>query len=151
MRDYLLVSWPLIGSWRDPYQDLFDGFRAEGRRFAEALREKRLAEEQDRAEWIDSVRRRLGLVAAVHRCRVRQCRCGEWKWDCLRPRCWSGDHCGSHGNALASALAHARAFLPEPPGREEELPGELAWDGYVVLLDRAGARLNPAGRARGRE
>ena len=30
--------------------------------------ERRAAEERDRREWIEGVRRRLGLVAEVHRC-----------------------------------------------------------------------------------
>lgn len=151
MRDYLLVSWPLIGSWRDPYQDLFDGFRAEGRRFAEALREKRLAEEQDRREWIEGIRRRLGLVAEVHRCHVEQSACGpQWAWSCARSDCGEFRvYRPTQAAAFAEALAHARSFVPQPP--EPEPFTGLTWDGYVVLLDRAGARLNPAGRGRSRE
>jgi hypothetical protein len=91
----------------------------------------RLAEDRDRREWTEDIRRRLGLVAEVHRCRVSQCWCCAWNWDCLRPGCWSGEHCGSQGNALASALAHARSSIPEPP--EQEPWSELNWTAYEEL------------------
>jgi hypothetical protein len=109
-----------------PYSPLRNWFCA-----GPSIAEQRAAEERDRREWTESVRRRLGLVAEVHRCRVSQCWCCAWNWDCLRPGCWSGEHCGSQGNALASALAHARSFIPEP--LEEEPWSELDWTAYEEL------------------
>lgn len=82
--------------------------------------ERRAAEERDRREWIEGVRRRLGLVAEVHRCRVAQSTCGpEWAWSCLRADCreWRVYY-PSQPEAFASALAHARSFVPQPPESE---------------------------------
>lgn len=72
-------------------------------------------------EWIEGVRRRLGLVAEVHRCRVYEPNPGDdWAWTCLRADCASSRYgYPSQSAALARALAHARAFIPEPP---EEAP-----------------------------
>jgi hypothetical protein len=73
------------------------------------------------------VKRRLGLVAEVHRCFVYGDDQGHgWAWMCLRPCCdRSGWGYRSQPASLAKALAHARAFVPETP--EEEPLTELQW------------------------
>lgn len=78
---------------------------------------RRDAEDRDRREWIEGVRRRLGLVAEVHRCHVERSTCGpEWAWSCLRADCDAFRvYYPAQPEALAGALAHARAFVPEPP------------------------------------
>jgi hypothetical protein len=88
----------------------------------EFVARRRELERLARREWIEDVRRRLGLVTEVHRSWVWWSP-GEqdsWTWWCYRK------HCPGHGGgypsqqaAFADALAHARAFAPEPP---EEAP-----------------------------
>jgi len=96
--------------------------------------EKRAAGERDRREWAEGIRRRLGLVAEVHRCQVF--RGTEWLWSCLRHGCnAAGYSCPSQAYAFAKALAHARSFLPEPP--EEEPLTELQWALYVAFSEDA--------------
>lgn len=69
--------------------------------------------------WLEGVRRRLGLVAEVHRGWVWQS-VGLWHWWCLRDSCGRAHHnLPSQPDAFAAALAHARSFMPEPP---EEAP-----------------------------
>lgn len=97
--------------------------------------ERRLAEEQDRREWLEDIRRRLGLVAEVHRCRVWKRGEGDWAARCLRPGCLAGVGLGwapSQQYALGDALAHAGAFLPLPV--DDEPVTELDWEGYVPLV-----------------
>lgn len=121
-----------LGEWR------FGPFRSGGMQAAAQAELRRLAEVRDRAEWIDGIRRRLGLVAEVHRCRVWKRGEEDWARRCLRPGCPAGQPLGwapSQEYALGDALAHAGAFLPLPP---EEEPGTgLDWDGHVPLLDGA--------------
>jgi hypothetical protein len=82
--------------------------------------EKRAAEERDRREWVDGIRRRLGLVAGVHRCRVWRCGEADWGWFCLRKTCGEVGHfLPSQEAAAIAAQQHTRAFVPEPP---EETP-----------------------------
>lgn len=89
----------------------------------EQAREQYEAEERDRREWLEGVRRRLGLVAEVHRCHVWRGLWG-WMWFCRRPGCNRVWHdCPSQPDAFAAASAHARSFIPEPP--EQEPPTEL--------------------------
>jgi hypothetical protein len=80
--------------------------------------EKRAADERDRREWTESIRRRLGLVAEVHRCRAWHTTDG-WLWWCLRPGCPSSGGFGraklSFDGASRQAFAHARSFVPQPP------------------------------------
>jgi hypothetical protein len=94
-----------------------------------------LTEEQGRREWLEGVRRRLGLVTEVHRCYVYDDDEGDgWAWFCRRRGCPGRGLFGrSHREAFAEALAHARSFVPEP--LEEGSAGELEWDRYVPLLD----------------
>lgn len=94
------------------------------------------AGEQDRREWIEGIRRRLGLVAEIHRVRVWKRGDGDWAGMCLRPGCPAGRPLGwapSQQYALGDALAHAWHFMPLPPEEEEPPPG-LDWDGYVPLV-----------------
>lgn len=96
-----------------------DFYRAYGVR---RLSEQAALEELDRREWIDGVRRRLRLVAEVHRCRVWKRGEGDWAARCLRPGCPVGAGVGwapSQQYALGDALAHAGAFLPLPPKEAE--------------------------------
>lgn len=87
------------------------------------MQERRGAEERDRREWTEGIRRRLGLVAEVHRCEIRYAGDGWWRWLCLRPACPCGGFArrgpGAFAQALAEALEHARRFVPQPP---EETP-----------------------------
>jgi hypothetical protein len=128
----VLAEWPVPPAW---------AFREE---FPVVVR--RAAEEQDRRELIEAVRRRLGLVAEVHRCRVWKRGEGDWARRCLRLGCPAGQPLGwapSQEYALGDALAHAGAFLPLPP---EEEPGTgLDWDGYVPLLDALPWRVTGGG------
>jgi hypothetical protein len=80
----------------------------------------RLAEERDRREWVEGVRRRLGLVAEVHRPRIRRTSPWSWGWHCQRAGCTEAEvGCMYLKEAFGDALAHALAFVPEPP---EETP-----------------------------
>jgi hypothetical protein len=95
---------------------------AEERRRREAAAAKRhRAEEQDRREWIDGIRRRLGLVAEVHECDVWQIGERWWAWKCLRRGCWDADWQRTSNSeptraaVRAKASAHSRRFLPSPP------------------------------------
>ena len=115
-----------LGEWR------FGPFRFAGMQAAAQAELRRLAEVQDRAEWIEGVRRRLGLVAEVHRCWVWWGVEGTlWTWWCYRLRCPARGGEPSQPEAFAAALAHVRSFIPEPP--EEELSGELDWEAYKAL------------------
>lgn len=83
------------------------------------------AEEQDRRDWIEGIRRRLGLVSEVHEYYVRQIGVDYWAWRCLRhgcrenglmPGCWQ---CGPSKAAVAKkARAHVQRFVPAPLERE---------------------------------
>ncbi len=93
--------------------------------------EKRAAEERDRREWLEGIRRRLGLVAEVHRCQVHRGN-PEWIWSCLRDGCHAaGYFCPSQADAFGRASAHALSFAPEPP--EGEPFGGLDWAAYEAL------------------
>jgi hypothetical protein len=104
--------------------------------------ERRAAEERDRREWTEGVRRRLGLVTEVHRCWVYGTETGDmWAWICQRPECGISNYgYGSQRAALAKALAHARLFIPQPP--EPEPWTELD----VLAFEAIGARVLPAGK-----
>jgi hypothetical protein len=83
--------------------------------------ERSRAEAQDRREWIDGIRRRLGLVAEVHECRTWQIGERWWAWACLRPACRDADwqHTANseptRAGVIAKASAHRRRFLPPVP------------------------------------
>jgi hypothetical protein len=97
----------------------FGPFRYEAMQAMAQAELSRLAEERDCREWIEGIRRRLGLVTEVHRCHVFRGN-PEWIWSCLRDGCYAaGYFCLSQADAFAGALAHARAFVPGPP---EEIP-----------------------------
>ena len=119
--------------WRRPSNQEWAETKAWTRQFMANRRElERIA----RREWIDGVRRRLGLVTEVHRCRVRKVRPWYWSWRCQRPDCTEAAvGCASQGEAIAEALAHARAFIPEPP---EDAPvtelDVLAFDAFWALM-----------------
>jgi hypothetical protein len=116
---------------QDPRPIYFSPFRnlLAGREGSEA--EKRAAGEQDRREWTEGIRRRLGLVAEVHRCRVFRGDLG-WLWSCLRPGCPSaGYSCPSQEYAFAKARAHARSFMPDAP--EDEAIAGMDWPAYMAL------------------
>lgn len=95
------------------------------------------AEAEDRRAWIGQVKRRLGLVDEVHRCRVY----GDdenigWAWSCRRWECRKGGHGYSRQeHAFRDAFAHARAYLPGPP--EEQPVTELD----LAAFDAAWARM----------
>jgi hypothetical protein len=100
---------------------------AEERRRLEAAAAKRHRdEEQDRREWIDGIRRRLGLVAEVHECHVWQIGERWWAWKCQRRGCWDADWQRTSNSeptraaVSAKASAHSRRFLPPAP---EVAPG----------------------------
>jgi hypothetical protein len=117
----VLAEWPV-----PPLSIFREGFPVE----------RRAAEERDRREWAEGVRRRLRLVAEVHRCRVWKRGEGDWAARCLRPGCPAGAGVGwapSQQYALGDALAHAGAFLPLPA--DDEPSAGLDWAGYVPLLD----------------
>lgn len=131
--DMVLPKWP------DPDPRPFPLFRDRIPR--------RTAEEQDRREWLEGVRRRLGLVAEVHRCDVFKAGVfnPRWVWCCERDDCSAMElHCPSWAEALAAALAHARAFVPEPPEPEpwtelDVLAFEAAWDAVQAEQERFAA------------
>jgi hypothetical protein len=112
---YRVVDMP-PGEWR------FGPFRG---RVPDSAEARRLAEEQDRREWIEGIRRRLGLVAEVHRCRVYDDDENTgWAWWCWRPGCAGGGYgYSTQARALAKADAHTRSFMPESP--EETAVAEL--------------------------
>ena len=114
------------------FRDLLVRYRVIGR--AEA---RRLAEEQERREWAEGIRRRLGLVAEVHRCQVW--RCGwEWAWLCAREGC-PVTRAGypSQPAAFKDALTHARAFVPDGRGPLTD----LEWALYAAACEDAVRRL----------
>ena len=104
------------------------------RRDAEAAKRRR-AEEQDRREWIDGIRRRLGLVAEVHEYRFWEIGERWWAWECLHRGCYDSDwQRTSSSNSertraavVAKASAHRRRFMPPPaqpvPGAGLDLTG----------------------------
>jgi hypothetical protein len=106
------------------------------------LARERAAEERERAEWTEGIRRRLGLVAEVHRCWVWRGSDRWWKWWCQREGCYGGEGplYGSQPDALGDALAHARSFVPQPP--EPEPFTELD----ELAFEAIGARILPAGK-----
>ena len=103
-------------------------------RMLEALRreqaERKLrhlaAEARDRRDWIEGIRRRLGLVSEVHEVKWWQAGEDYWLWACQRPGCpyanWrpSGQAAASMGRARTEASKHRRKFLPPSP---EPMPG----------------------------
>jgi hypothetical protein len=121
--------------WLEEYARLGYTTRREFRRLLRAHRhrleveaaERRDAEEKDRCEWIEGIRRRLGLVSEVHEWYVRQIGESYWAWACSRPGCRDGGpdlrpwNCG-HSKAAVTRKAreHARRFLPGAP---ETVPG----------------------------
>jgi hypothetical protein len=114
---------------RDELKRAVLAYIAEERRRREAEAEKRRrAEEQDRREWIDGIRRRLGLVAEVHDYRVWQIGERWWAWECLYRGCWNSDWQRTSASnseptraaAVATASAHRRKFMPPAP---EPVPG----------------------------
>lgn len=126
--DMVLPRWPDPA----PFSLLRDRIPREPSR-----EQQRLAEERDRREWIEGIRRRLGLVTEVHRCHVERSTCGpQWGWSCLRPDCgeWRV-YRPTQAQAFAEALAHARSFIPKPPG--EEPLSELDWAVYRALSREA--------------
>jgi len=134
------VTWPDAPQWT-PFRDRIPR--------VPRLEQQRLAEQQDRRGWLEGVRRRLGLVAEVHRCRVWKH--GEWwRWWCLRPACPCGGFArrgpGAFTQAVTEALEHARRFVPGPP--EETMFAELdllafeaAWDAVRDQRERMAAAL----------
>jgi hypothetical protein len=117
--------------WRTPSNQEW----AEGKAWVRGFMAKRRElETLARREWINEVRRRLGLVAEVHRCQVFRGK--EWLWSCLRHGCnAAGYSCPSQADAFAKAFAHARRFVPQPP--EEEPLTELQWALYVAFSEDA--------------
>lgn len=82
---------------------------------------RRAVEARDRAEWIEGIRRRLGLVSEVHEYRTWQVGAEYWAWTCLRPGCVYGEGRGrvnaeqAKGRVVSRAAAHRRKYLPLPP------------------------------------
>jgi hypothetical protein len=124
----ILVYDMVLPKWPDPppHSPLLNLFRQPG----PSLAEQREAEERDRREWIEGIRRRLGLVTEVHRCCVWES-VGLWHWWCLRGSCGGAKHNMPWADAFAGALAHARSFVPQPP--EPEPFPELTWEAYMAL------------------
>lgn len=129
---------PSNGEWAES--------KAWARQFVAQRRElERLA----RREWIEDVRRRLGLVTEVHRCWVwwSPSEQGKWMWWCYRKHCLGhGVGYPSHQAAFTDALAHARAFVPEPPGEApvtelDALAFDAFWAGMRAEQDAFAARL----------
>ena len=124
----------------------FGPLRAEAMQAAAQAEVRRLAEVQDRAEWIEGIRRRLGLVVEVHRCWVWQS-VGLWHWWCLRDSCGGAHHnLPSQPEAFADAFAHTRSFVPQPPEPEpwselDVLAFEAAWDAMQDQQARFAAAL----------
>jgi len=142
-------EWPPSASApfsRIPSNQEWAETKAWARQFTANRRElERLA----RREWIEEVRRRLGLVVEVHRCRVWKRGEGDWAARCLRPGCPAGSGVGwapSQQYALGDALAHAGAFLPLPPEEApvtelDALAFEAAWARMRAEQDAFAARL----------
>jgi hypothetical protein len=88
--------------------------------------ERSRAEAQDRREWINGIRRRLGLVTEVHEYRIWQVGERWWAWACLHPGCRDADwqHTSNseptRAAVIARASAHRRRFVPPAP---EPAPG----------------------------
>jgi len=105
------------------------------------------AEERDRYEWTEGIRRRLGLVTEVHRCQVYGAGGGMWAWMCQRSDCDLSDYgYRSQPEALARALSHARSYVPQPPKPEawtelDLLAFEAAWDAVRDQQERIAAAL----------
>lgn len=94
------------------------------RREQAARTERQRAEEaRDRAEWIEGIRRRLGLVSEVHECRTWQVGEDYWMWACERPGCPYGKRgvaVPSKRRAGTEASEHSRRYLPS---QAEAAPG----------------------------
>jgi hypothetical protein len=122
---------------------------AEGKAWArQFVAKRRELERLARREWIEGVRRRLGLVAEVHRCFVYGHPGGHyWAWSCQRGDCLlSGYGYLTQPPAFAKALAHARAFVPEPveeaPVTELDLLAyDAAWAAMRAQQDAIAAAL----------
>jgi hypothetical protein len=95
---------------------------------------QRAAETQDRRDWIEGIRRRLGLVSEVHQVEWWQVGEDYWRWSCLRPGCPYGDPrylqaAPLMGRVRAEAREHRRRFRPSAP---EPVPGAgLDLTGFV--------------------
>jgi hypothetical protein len=81
---------------------------------------RRAAEARDRAEWIEGIRRRLGLVSEVHEYRTWQVGAEYWAWACLRPGCAYSEARSvnaeqSKARVVSRAAAHRRRYLPSAP------------------------------------
>lgn len=128
-----LVAWP-AGAARPIYFSPFRNSLVIREGFAV---ERRAAEERGRREWTEGVRRRLGLVAEVHRCWVYDDDEGDgWAWFCRRRDCPRGGvNCPTQEYAFTNALMHARLFVPRPP--EEPPVTELD----VLAFDALWARM----------
>jgi hypothetical protein len=91
---------------------------------AERTLRRRAAEAEDRRDWVEGIRRRLGLVSEVHKYRVWSIADDWWAWACERPGCrdtdWQyPDHsASSKGRVVAKASAHRRRFMPAAPESE---------------------------------
>lgn len=89
---------------------------------------RRATEAQDRREWIESVRQRLGLVAEVHEYRTWEVGASYWGWACKRRGCRYGgspqlmpwNFGTSEAAVRRQARQHARRFVPSRP---EGIPG----------------------------
>lgn len=141
-------DWPPPASApfsRIPSNEEWAESKAWARRFVAQRRElERLA----RREWIEGVRRRLGLVTEVHRCRVYEPNPDDdWAWSCQRAGCGTSDYgYPTQPTAFAKALAHARAFVPKPveeaPVTElDALAFDAAWARMRAEQDAFAARL----------
>lgn len=98
--------------WRTPSNREWAESKAWAREFKARLHAARL----DQCEWTEGIRRRLGLVAEMHRCRAWRCGDGDWGWFCLRRGCGETGHfLPSQAKAVASAQEHTRAFVPQLP------------------------------------
>ena len=133
-------------TWPGPAPTYFSPFR-NSLVIREALEmERRAALERDRHEWLEGIRRRLGLVAEVHRCQVHKGN-PEWIWSCLRHGCnAAGYFCPSQADAFGKALAHAGRFIPKPPEEDpvtelDALAFEAAWDAMQERQARFAAAL----------
>lgn len=82
---------------------------------------RRAAQARDRSEWIEGIRRRLGLVSEVHEYRTWQVGAEYWAWTCLRPGCVYSEGRGrvnaeqSKAGVASHAAAHRRRYLPSAP------------------------------------
>ena len=104
---------------RRDLERMMRGLEAEQKRKAA---ERRWLDQQDRDQWIEGIRSRLGLVTEVHEYRVWQVGENWWAWECQRSGCWysyfkhaSSCSATSKARAVAAASAHRRGFLPVRP------------------------------------